>query len=289
MTVYDYRPVWAGATCDPVPHGGSVDRIELFATPERDGPAVASAGPAVRVREQVYRFALPDSLQNGRYWCAVSFQPTKDVPATVDRTVRLDLPRGSGLLASAEEVADELGLPLPLTAAQREHLWTRIRQAQADVSGYLCRPLIPAPLRLEGVTPLYGIPLDDPHAWPTPQGLDDVVSVSSYAATADGTYTVELLVGVDGSAEEPIVRYVVAHAAEALRNDPSSPAGGSRRVTSVSAEGQSVSYDTAPLTGQVGALPVLDSLSGYRLRLYRPIATATPTPWPYGRRSRRRW
>ncbi|WNZ14976.1 hypothetical protein [Streptomyces sp. 11x1] len=288
MTAYDYRPVWAGAICDPATTGGSVDRIDLYDSPERTGSPVATAGPAARLREAVYRFTLPDSLANGRYWCAVTFTPSAGVTAT-DRMVKVDLPRGTGLIASAEEMADELGVTLPLTAALRERYWTKIRAAQADVSSYLGRPLVPTPRRLLDVTPLWGYALNDPQAWPIQQ-FDDVVTVIGHVDNLDGTFTVDLLVGLDAATEEPIVRYVVAHAAEAIRNDPTAPESGTRRVTSVSAEGQSISYDSAPLAGQVGAPPLLDSLSGYRPRLYRTIATASANPWPYGsRRYRRRW
>jgi hypothetical protein len=289
MAVYDYRPVWAGALCDPATAGGSVDRIDLYTGPERDSSVAATAGPATRIRDSVYRFSIPDALPDGRYWCTVTLKPSKDDPIAQDRMVRIDLPRGNGLIASAEQIADKLGVPLPLTAVQREHYWLAISEAQADVISYIGRPLIPTPRQLLEVTPLFGYALDDPQAWPI-QHYDDVVSVVSYTDNLVGTYNVQLLVGVDGSSEEPIVRYVVAHAAESLRNDPAAATDGGRRVSSVSAEGQSISYDAAPLPGQAGAAPTLDSLSGYRRRIYRPMKTAAVAPWPYGggRRYRRR-
>ncbi|MYX26754.1 hypothetical protein GTY75_08735 [Streptomyces sp. SID8381] len=288
MTTYDYRPVWAGAVCDPATAGGSVDRIDLYDSPDRTGSPIATSGPAERIREAVYRFTLPDSLADGRYWCVVTFRPSPTLTAT-DRTVRVDLPRGTGLIASAEQVADELGVTLPLTAAQRERYWTKIRAAQADVSSYLGRPLVPTPRQLLNVTPLWGYALNDPQAWPI-HHFDDVVTVLGHVDNLDGTFSVNLLVGLDAAAEEPIVRYVVAHAAEAIRNDPAAPESGTRRVTSVSAEGQSISYDSAPQTGQVGAPPTLDSLASYRPRLFRTIAAAPTAPWPYGgRHYRRRW
>ncbi|MFB6505621.1 hypothetical protein ACFC07_21980 [Streptomyces sp. NPDC056099] len=290
MAVYDYRPVWAGAWCDPDPAGGQVSRIDLYSTPERSGPVAATAGPAVRLRATVYRFTLPDNLPDGRYWCTVTFTPGKDQPPATDRTVRADLPLGTGLIASAEDVASELGVSLPITAVQREKYRDAIGKAQADVAGYLGRPLIPQPRRLLEVTPLFGYDLDDPQAWPI-QHFDDVATVVSHSANLDdrNTYTVDLLIGLDGAVEDPIREYLVAHASERIRNSPSS-AEGERRVTSVSAEGQSISYDSAPAAGQPGALPTLDSLSGYRKRLYRPIAVTPTAPWPYGRGRRySRW
>ncbi|WP_433860151.1 hypothetical protein [Streptomyces kronopolitis] len=290
MAVYDYRPVWAGAWCDPDPSGGQVSRIDLYATPDRSGAVVATSGPAVRLRATVYRFTLPDNLPDGRYWCAVTFIPGKDQTPATDRTVRADLPLGTALIASAEDIASELGVSLPITAAQREEYRDAIAKAQADVEAYLGRPLIPQPRTLLEVTPLFGYDLDDPQAWPI-QHFDDVTTVISHVANLDDrdTYTVQLLVGLDAAVEDPIRAYVVAHASERIRNSPSS-AEGERRVTSVSAEGQSISYDSAPVAGQPGALPTLDSLSGYRKRLYRPIAVTPAAPWPYGRGRRySRW
>ncbi|WP_181160455.1 hypothetical protein [Streptomyces solincola] len=288
MAVYDYRPVWAGAMRDPDTDGGQVSRIDLYATPERNGTVVATAGPAVRLRSTVYRFTLPENLPDGRYWCTVTFTPGKDQPATTDRTVRVDFPLGTGLLASAEQIADKLGVPLPLTAAQREQYRTVIAEAQADVVAYLGRPVVPQPRTLLGVHPLFGYDLEDPQAWPI-QHLDDAVTVVQHIDNLDGAYDVQLLVGLDGVLEEPIVRYVIAHASESIRTTAGADGGG-RRVTSVSAEGQSISYEAAPLAGQAGALPALDSLAGYRKRLYRPIPTAPAAPWPYGRGRRySRW
>ncbi|WP_404949147.1 hypothetical protein HFP70_35785 [Streptomyces sp. ARC14] len=289
MAVYDYRPVWAGALCDPDTEGGQVTRIDLYASPERSGTVVASAGPAARLRSTVYRFTLPGDLPDGRYWCTVTVTPGKDQPAFTDRTVRVDFPVGTGLLASAEQVADKLGVSLPLTAAQREHYRTVLAEAQADVVAYLGRPVVPQPRTLRNVHPLFGYDLDDPQAWPI-QRLDDVVSVVQYVDALDGTYDVQLLVGLDGVTEEPIVRYIVAHAAESIRTATTAEGGSGRRVTSVSAEGQSISYEAAPLAGQAGAPPALTSLDGYRKLLYRPLPTVPAAPWPYGRGRRyNRW
>ncbi|MEU3499246.1 hypothetical protein ABZ726_00210 [Streptomyces hundungensis] len=287
MAVYDYRPIWAGAYCDPGPDGGSVDRIDLYTGPERTGTAAATAGPAVRVREGIYRFTLPE-VPDGRYWCVITVTPAKGQPAATNRMAVVDLPQGTGLVASAESVADELGVTLPLNAAQRERYWRAISKAQADVLAYIGRPLIPTFARLTKVLPKYGHALDDPRAWPVQD--DDVLTVASYTAHVDGTYDVEFLVGIDGTDEEPIVRYVVTHAAESLRNAPTAEADGGRRISSLSAEGQSISYDAAPIPGQAGAPPTLDSLSSYRRRVFRPARTVAATPWPYGGARRyRRW
>ncbi|MFB8026017.1 MULTISPECIES: hypothetical protein [unclassified Streptomyces] len=291
MTVYDYQPVWAGALYDPAPAGGQVSRIDLYDNPGRTGDIVATAGPAVRLRAQAYRFTLSGDLADGRYWCTVTVIPSEGQTPTIDRTVRVDFPLGTGLLVSAEQIADKLGTSLPLTAAQRERYRDAITEAQADIVGYLNRPLIPQARLLRSVRPRYeyGYSLDDARAWPVTD-IDDVVTVVSHAENEDGTYDVQLLVGLDGAAEKPITRYLVAHATESIRNGPGDEGEAGRRVTSVSAEGQSLSYEAAPAVGQAGALPALESLSGFRKLLYRPIPVPPAAPWPYGRGRRyNRW
>ncbi|MFD4933416.1 hypothetical protein [Streptomyces virginiae] len=289
MPVFTYQPTYAGAVCDPGDDGGQVLSLVLYPGPEREGmPSSASTG-VVRRADGRYAFTLPDGLPDGRYWAVASFIPSQGDAVVADRTVRLDLPVGGNLIVSPEQVADELGMPLPLTAVQREALREEIGKAQADVSSHLGRAIIPRPHLLRSVSPLYGYALSDARAWPA-SSYDDITTVLSYTATTEGRYDVRLLVGLHAAEEEPIVRYVVAHAAEMIRNKPGSTAGGERRVTSVSAEGQSVSYDSAPVAGQAGALPALDSLSGYRKRLYRPIVGAPAVAWPYGRGRRySRW
>ncbi|MGC4950905.1 hypothetical protein ACLQ2N_32535 [Streptomyces sp. DT224] len=290
MTVYDYIPVYGGAVIDPAANGGEVSRIDLYDSPERSGTPAATAGPAARLRDAAYRFALAD-LPDGRYWCIVTFTPGEGRGPVSDRTVRVDFPVGTGLLASAEQIADKLKVPLPLSAQQRETFRDAITDAQSDVAGYLMQPLLPQPRTLAGVHPVYGWDLYDARAWPL-HDVDDIVTVVSYSENPDGSYDVQLLTGLNAAREEPIVRYVIAHAAESIRNDPGTAGGdgAGRRVTSLSAEGQSVSYDAAPLEGQAGALPTLASLAGYRKRVYRPIPVTPAAPWPYSRGRRySRW
>ncbi|MFI8265274.1 hypothetical protein [Streptomyces sp. NPDC085665] len=288
MGTYTYQPVNAGLVCDPEPDGGHVVSLVLYPGPERDGlPTAASTGVS-RLANGRYAFTLPDGLPDGRYWAVATFMPSQGATPVTDRTVRLDLPVGGALLASPEEVADELGLPLPLSANQREAFRTDIAKAQADVSAYLGRPIIPRPQLLRAVAPLFGYDLSDARAWPA-VAYDDITTVLNYSPTTDGRYDVRLLVGLHAAEEEPIVRYVVAHAAEMARNRPGG-GNGERRVSSVSAEGQSVSYDAAPSAGQAGALPALESLVPYRRAIYRTVARVPVAPWPYGGTRRyRRW
>ncbi|MFP3990997.1 hypothetical protein U9R90_26725 [Streptomyces sp. E11-3] len=286
MSVYDYKPMWAGARYDPAPAGGEVTRLDLYAAPERDGPVAASAAPAVHLRTGVYRFDVP-TVPPGRYWGVVTFTPNSAAPPVTDTSVRLDLPLGQGLVGSPEAVADALGVPLPLTSAQRAAYEEEIRNAQADVAAYLNRPLVPTATTLRGVTPRWADALDDIDAWPV--DFDDIAEVIAYRPAPDGTYDVDLLVGLNGAQEESVVRYVVAHAAESVRQRPNQNSGAGPRVSSVSAEGQSISYDAAPATGQAGALPTINSLSRLRRLVFQPLSRPPRAPWPYSSGRLRHW
>ncbi|MFG2141835.1 hypothetical protein [Streptomyces sp. NPDC048650] len=285
MSVYDHKPVWAGAHYDPASAGGEVTRLDLYATPERDGPVVASTAPAARLRAGVYRFDVP-VVAPGRYWGAVTFTPNAAAQPVTDTSVRLDLPTSQGLVGSPEAVADALGVPLPLSSAQRGAYEEEIRNAQADVAAYLNRPLVPTATTLRAVTPYWTDALDDIDAWPAL--LDDIAEVITYRANPDGTYDVDLLVGLNGAQEETVVRYVVAHAAESVRQRPDQRGPG-RRVSSVSAEGQSISYESAPTTGQAGALPTINSLNRLRRLVFQPLSRPPRAPWPYSSGRLRRW
>ncbi|MFK0159125.1 hypothetical protein ACIQVK_44530 [Streptomyces sp. NPDC090493] len=277
--MFDYRPMYGGAHYDPEPAGGQVTSVSLYDGPDRT-TLVAGAGAATRLRAGVYRFALPD-VPPGRYWATVAFTPSEGAQPVKDESVRLDLPLGLGLVTSPEAVAKELGVPLPLTAEQRDDLLTAIRKAQSDVVGYLGQPVIPQLVTRTALTPYVGRDdrLEDADSWPF--DVDDLVQVSAYRARQDGAYDVDFLVGLDGAAIDPVVRYVTTHAAESERLRPGGVGSQGRRVSSVSAEGQSISYESAPTTGQAGALPELSSLSRWKRRLFQPLNRPARPPWPY--------
>lgn len=279
MSTFDYKPMYGGAYYDPQPAGGQVTSLTLYDGPDRTTVA-EEAGSATRLRAGVYRFTLPD-VTPGRYWATVDFTPSQGAQPVKDQSVRLDLPLGLGLVTSPEAVAKELGVPLPLTAVQRDDLLTAIRKAQADVVAYLGRPVIPQLVTRTALTPHWHRDgeLEDAETWPFE--VDDLIVVSAYRDRGDGIYDVDFLVGFDGAANEAVVRYVATHAAESERLRPGGVGAQGRRVSSVSAEGQSISYESAPATGQAGALPTLDSLSRWKRRLYEPLHRPARPPWPY--------
>ncbi|MEU2968948.1 hypothetical protein ABZ687_28725 [Streptomyces ardesiacus] len=281
--MFDYEPMYGGAHYDPDPAGGQVTRLSLYTGPDRTTVA-GTAGPALRLRAGVYRFKLPD-VPPGRYWATVTFTPSEGAQPVQDQSVRLDLPVGLGLVTSPETVAKKLGVPLPITPEQRDDLLTAIRDAQADVVAYLGQPVIPQLVIRTGLTPRWGLEarLEDAESWPF--DVDDLVQVSAYRLREDGTYDVDFLVGFDGAANDAVVRYVTAHAAESERNRPGGVGSEGRRVSSVSAEGQSISYESAPAAGQAGALPTLDSLTRWKRRLFQPLNRPVRPPWPYSSHS----
>jgi hypothetical protein len=141
-------------------------------------------------------------------------------------------------------------------------------------------------VQLTKVLPAFGTDPGDWRAWRDLEGTpDDEYQVDAYSPNPDGTYNVTLRVGLDGAAEEPIARFVAAHAAETLRL---SDRYGKRRVTSVSAEGQSVSYEASPSASQnrssqkAGELPDITTLSRYKEVPVFVRQKFRRGPWPYG-------
>lgn len=184
------------------------------------------------------------------------------------------------LLVTADTIARMIGVPLPLTAAQRAVIEDEIQNGQDDVEGYLDRPLVTRDVTLTGLTP---IPHEDPMSWQAwgADRFDDDFAVVSATEQPDGGWTVVFRVGLDGASTRAIIRYIKAHAAEAVRLSPSSGMG-TRQITSMSAEGQSVSLEQARTTAGVpGGLPTLEGLARWRRRpsAYQS-ARVHEGPWP---------
>lgn len=194
------------------------------------------------------------------------------------------------LLVDPDEVARRLGLEVPLDAATLARVEDAISDAQADVQGFLGRPLVAETVTLTGLWADAMWPLTDKRAWPQAREyLDDryrVVSSVVNAVDAD-RFDVTFLVGLDVAGDpdlEPIRRFIRAAAVEGLRRDATFTAAG-RAVTSVSAGGQSVSYEGAAGEGAAGGVPTLASLKRWKRRAIRQPAARPFDPWPYAYRS----
>lgn len=192
------------------------------------------------------------------------------------------------LLVTADDVATWLSIPLPLDIPVQSRIERQIRTSQNKVQTYLGRPLVATDRTLTGLWADERYPLEDPKAWPQARDtIEDRLRVVSYTAEpSTGTFAVTFKVGLDVANDpelEPIIDYVLVDAAASLRRDPLFTQV-ARVVSSVSAGGQSVSYEKAEAAaGQAGGALTIDSLKRWkRLAIYqRPSAPITP--WPYAR------
>lgn len=200
-----------------------------------------------------------------------------------------DLPDDPTLVVSPEALASRIRMTLPLNEDTREVIEDSIRDAQADVEAYLGQPIVPTTFV-------------QTHCWPYVDGWHltvhddaffiDVVSSAPEYDPADGTtptgyFTVTFTAGLDVKNDRtlrPILRFVLAAAAnsEDVTLLWRTATGAKGAVKSVSAEGQSVSFDPAyplgapPPAGrgggakpaesrQPGELPTLGSLDRWRV------------------------
>lgn len=205
------------------------------------------------------------------------------------------------LVVDVDEIARRLGLDLPVDSDTADTLRASIIDAQADVEGYLGRPIVPVTRVAHGLRPsLWGEP------W-SRQIDDDVTTIVS--ATPEvysdgqptGTFAVTYLAGLDARndpALSPIRRYVTA----AARNDPAvldmtaqnRPRG---VLTSVSTDGQTASYSapwhgqgTVPGSGAPGAMPTLASLYPWkRASVFQRRGIGFQPGWSYADFERWEW
>lgn len=289
MITVTYTPILDGAAYDPVDNGGDVVTVELFIDPARSVSA-ATAGPATKTATGVYEFTV--DVPPGRYWPTVTWQPDSDPDTVVDDYLDfMDAPGAevTGLVVSPEAVGVELGLGLPLTAAQRSTLTTQIRASQGRVRAYLNRPLIPERRTFTNHVPDTRYDTLTTRAWPgILEEADDRFEVLS-ATESSGVWTVVALVGLDcvDADETQIVRdFITADAADRARTTPELGLG-ERVVTSVSADGQSVSYERraqAPAGGiggaRTGAPMTLQEMQRFRRRTVYTSPRVAPR-FPY--------
>jgi hypothetical protein len=167
---------------------------------------------------------------------------------------------------------------------QLDSISDAIFDCQADVEGFLNRPLIPEERVLEGIYPMPGYDPDSWRAWPDGHQFDDDYAVKTRVQADDESWTVTFYVGLNGPGTAPIVRYVTAHTMRTLREDESYGFPKHPDVTSISAEGQSLQMVARPSEdGAVGSLPKLKTLDRYRRRAVY-VRPSRPGPlWPnYG-------
>lgn len=194
------------------------------------------------------------------------------------------------LLVDPRKVGGRLSLSLPLSAPVQARIEEAIEDAQAEVEGFLHRPLEAAERTIAG---LWADPRFDPatkEAWPQAAALiNDRYSVVSYVANPaePDLWDVTFKVGLDvaGDAElKPILRYIGQAAAASVRADPTFTAV-KRAKTSEAAGGQSASYESASgKAGQAGAALTLKALKKWRRYSIHQASTPPQEPWPYAYR-----
>lgn len=261
MSQLDYQPLSGGVPVDPAVGGGAVSTLELYTDADHSGIPV-SVGPAAVVRPGVYRFTIDDTAVGpGRYWPRILWTATSGGPTQVDdRYEPLDLPTRADLALSPEDIAVRLGIALPITAEQRYQLSLAILDAQEEVAGRLSRAILPQIIT-------------ERRPWSAARGLEYLAEqpvwdlLTEVEESVDGVptgYWVTTYIGgmnVRADARlRPILRVLRALAmnhdlALALWKTVGAGAAidgtGARVVKSVSAEGQSISYDTVRPGGAV--------------------------------------
>lgn len=283
---------WTAPTgTDPVDDGGSVGQLLLRYLPgDTLVPHSTIPGPATKTSDGVYEWTLPAGLVEQRYWPVVTYDPdgTGDITAEQDG---VDLPgwETTRRVVTPWDVAVAVGLTLPLTDIQRIRLSAAIDRAQAKVGDYLNRPLLPEARTFTHRQPLTGYELTDPAAWPdVKREADDTIDVTA-VTVVDYSYTVDVLVGLNAATDprlQAVRDWIIADAAGQMVAATGDARLGTREVTSVSADGQSVSYQQAGTqatgdTGVAGGKPELRALRKWRRMPVHQRVTYKTAPWPY--------
>lgn len=285
-----YRWVAPDGT-DPHTDGGSVGDLTLRTVWDDSLFTLHTVpGPAARPAAGVYEWVLPADLVESRYWPQISVDwagagaETLTLPA-------VDLPdwQATGRVMSPWPVAMRLGVPHPLSDAQQARIADQIGESQGKVEDYLKRPVLPEWRSFTHRQPLSGYPLLSKEAWPdVRRDADDTITVA--AATLVGySYTVDVWVGLNAATDPRLAavrEWVAADAASQLSGLAGAGRIGTRDVSSVSADGQSVSYapvrgGTGVYEGQAGSPPALTQLARWRRKaVYQRRRYPTPA-WPY--------
>jgi hypothetical protein len=193
------------------------------------------------------------------------------------------------LCVDPEAVARAIGLSYgSLNSDQQETIADSIRDAQADVEAFLGRPIIPIQFTDTDVAP-------SGDRWElAEQPVQDILTITPILIDNQptGMYDVTYMAGLDARTDGnlgPIRRYVSAHAAASPMVTRLSSGG--RQITSVSVDGQSITYSDsgAAGSGAPGSLPNITSLNRWRVagrRVFQRRNTTSgvvrePSAWRY--------
>lgn len=196
------------------------------------------------------------------------------------------------LYVPAEDVLDEVGIdPETATPAQIRVAQRKIEAAQNKVLLFLGR---------ESFAPTVDIrrglywdnlyPETDLQAWPeTARTFPDRVRYVSHVANTEepDTFDVTFHVGLDLAGDPglaPIKEFIIGEAAEGLYGHSTFPTL-ARRVSSVSAQGQSVSFEKrASSPDEIGGQLTIATLARFKKRAVGQAPGGVLAPWPLGYR-----
>jgi hypothetical protein len=193
------------------------------------------------------------------------------------------------LYVPVAKVAAHLGLdPAALTEVQKEILTDAILDAQGKVAEYLNRPLEPRSETLTGLWRDERYAHSEVRAWPEAVArLDNRLAVTTYAPNSEyaATWDVTFAVGLDVENDpelDPIRRFIRQDAVAGLDGHAAFP-GLERRVKSVSAEGQSLTFEGRGASPDAagGTLTVGTLRRWRRYAVGRAPAPRDSRPWPY--------
>lgn len=242
---YIFAPLDGGVAFDPASTGGTVDNLFFYATPDdRDAGsnAVVTLDSAIALGNGTYRFTLPTSLPEGRYWLRGSWRRTLLDDPVFQNVDALDYPIDNPPIVRAEEVAPLLGLSIPLDASVRAQLNECIADGQAAVE-LAIGSIIPKKLQLTNA--FYDeTSVLDRYAASTWFVDPTNVTIEEWFYNPNGTYNVTYWYGFDGRDETPIKRFIIRYAAAWWRKAFGGDQSFGQVIASISTEGQSVSYNT---------------------------------------------
>lgn len=172
------------------------------------------------------------------------------------------------LVVTAEELARRARIPYPLDSDTAFLLTTVLTETQSDVQAYLGRPVMPVTVVERRCWPVGG-------GWRLrEQPVLDVISEEPEIIDGQdsGYWTVTYTAGINARTDPeaaPIRRYIMAAALSTPDLAALTPVGVGRVVTSVSTEGQSITYGYDRKTGQAGtftpgSIPPITSLDRWR-------------------------
>lgn len=190
-----------------------------------------------------------------------------------------------GLIIQADTVARLAGLTRPLSDDDQWLVEQAILAAQADVTAYLGQPITPLIATENGLYPQYAtLSLSDSRQWVLARGpLIEILTTDAETVYPfpTGTYTVTYTYGLNVVTDPqlaPVRRWITASvlaSPELSSLYATSDPVGSRLVSSLSAEGQSVSYGAVKVpaasvagaagSGAPGSVPLLSSLDRWRV------------------------